>query len=268
MKYAYKDKKTYKLQHKLKLLLTILLAVLISTTGYIISKNAFSTLTDNGLIFIEENSRGYTITITASNIPLSGVELYDGSDNLIGTTNSLGVIDYSDANLPVLDYLIIDNNTITLTQENPNNYTFSYTMPLVGEAYAVLENDGDFVFFRSTSSYTNDTTGTFTDINNNSYTGRVFSGFESLSGEGRNNSLWKDYASSIQTVTVASGQEISPIDISFWFYNCTNVKIIDFSGINSTNITKMVATFWKCTSLEILDIHTLSTCANMKGMLC
>ena len=42
MKYTYNNKKTYKLKHKLKLLLTILLVVLISSTGYIMSKNAYS----------------------------------------------------------------------------------------------------------------------------------------------------------------------------------------------------------------------------------
>ena len=38
MKYSYRSK-TYKLKNKLKILLTILLAVLISTTGYLLSKN-------------------------------------------------------------------------------------------------------------------------------------------------------------------------------------------------------------------------------------
>ena len=275
MKYAYKDKKTYKLQHKLKLLLTILLAVLISTTGYIISKNAFSTPTDNGLIFIEENSRGYTITITASNIPLSGVELYDGSDNLIGTTNSLGVIDYSDANLPVLDYLIIDNNTITLTQENPNNYTFSYTMPLVGEAYAEFDSsNGQLKIFRDTAGlYTNNQV-----IGTKTY----YTGIETIT----DNVLprWYSNRANITTVVIEdyfrpktayhmfegcvnltkitgmSNLDTSSVtDMGYMFYNCKTLTALDVSNLNTSNVTTMNSMFDGCKSLTTLDVSNLNT---------
>ena len=61
MKYTYKDKKTYKLKNKLKILLTILLAVLISTTGYILSKNVFSKLDYE--YFNETTSDGINIKV-------------------------------------------------------------------------------------------------------------------------------------------------------------------------------------------------------------
>ena len=56
MKYTYRDKKTYKLKHKLKLLLTILFAVLISITGYIISREAFADTSPYGTATVTFNA--------------------------------------------------------------------------------------------------------------------------------------------------------------------------------------------------------------------
>ena len=64
MKYSYR-KKSYKLQHKLKIFLAILLAALISTTGYIISNNTFSKKDNYINYFNEKTEDGINVVVDA-----------------------------------------------------------------------------------------------------------------------------------------------------------------------------------------------------------
>ena len=66
MKYVYKNNKTYKFTKKLKILLAILLAVLITSTGYIISTNTFSKFNnDYQEVFNEETEDGLNVVVKA-----------------------------------------------------------------------------------------------------------------------------------------------------------------------------------------------------------
>ena len=66
MKYVYKNNKTYKFTKKLKIFLTILLAALITSTGYIISTNTFSKLdNDYQEVFNEETEDGLNVVVKA-----------------------------------------------------------------------------------------------------------------------------------------------------------------------------------------------------------
>ena len=62
-----------------------------------------------------------------------------------------------------------------------------------GTAYAVLDNSGNLIFFRSNDIYTNDTTGAFTDILGNTYTGRVFADIETTNDIGPSSCKWDNY---------------------------------------------------------------------------
>lgn len=136
-----------------------------------------------------------------------------------------------------------------------------------GEAYAVLNSAGKFTFFRSENNYDNNTTGTFTDIDGNSYSGRVFSDFESLSANGENNVQWLDYRRDIRTVTMA--QSVFPVDMSWWFYDCPNAVNIDLSKIVPNDTKKVVGAFQGCRNLKKLNIKTLTSpqLTSMDGMI-
>jgi len=130
-------------------------------------------------------------------------------------------------------------------------------------AYAVLDADGNFTFFRSTETYENKATGTFTDTDGDSYSGTVFADFENLSREGWGNVKWKDYMGNIKKVSMA--QPVVPVDISYWFYGATALEEADLSKIDSSNLTKMEGTFSGDTNLKSLDIRSLK-CNNVTSM--
>ena len=80
MKYTYKNKKTYKMKNKLKILLTILFAALITSTGYVISRNAFSS---NDITYLNSTS---TITVGTT----SSYNIKNGINEGLLTLNKTG----------------------------------------------------------------------------------------------------------------------------------------------------------------------------------
>ena len=130
--------------------------------------------------------------------------------------------------------------------------------PEQGNAYAVLDNSGNLTFFRSSNEYTNENTGTFQDIDGNSYTGRVFSGFADSSSV-----PWENYKSDI--ITASAAQEIEPNSMDQWFYGCDNLEEAHLANIISPG--SMKGTFAGCDQLEVLDIRNFETVSHMEGML-
>ena len=109
-------------------------------------------------------------------------------------------------------------------------------------AYAVLDDQGNFTFFRSPETYTNNTTGTFTDVEGNEYTGRIFSDVETRVG-------WSSYYDKIKNVSFK--QLIQPTSTSSWFYN-TTLDSIDFTNFDASKINSLNGMFRDCT-IEELD---------------
>ena len=128
-----------------------------------------------------------------------------------------------------------------------------------GTAYAVLDNSGNLIFFRSNDIYTNDTTGAFTDILGNTYTGRVFADIETTNDIGPSSCKWDNYRTNIKTVKVADGQTIQPIICDCWFYGCTNMTSCDLEGLDTGSVTDMSGMFSDCSSLISLDVSGFDT---------
>ena len=69
-------------------------------------------------------------------------------------------------------------------------------------------------------------------------------------------------------------EELSNIDGSeltslyYAFYNCSNLKRLDFSNLDLSGVTDMSYTFYRCSSLEFLDLRTINIAGanNVGGM--
>ena len=137
-----------------------------------------------------------------------------------------------------------------------------------GTAYAVLDNSGNMIFFRSNDTYANDTTGTFTDILGNTYIGKIFADIETTDEVGPSSCKWDNYRTNIKIVKVADGQTIQPISCDCWFYGCTNMTLCNLEGLDTESVTEMSGMFTNCSSLTSLDISGFDTrnVAYMRGM--
>ncbi len=128
-----------------------------------------------------------------------------------------------------------------------------------GTAYAVLDKDGNLILFRSYDTYTHNSEGTFTDIFDNTYTGRVFTAIETTSSNNNNNSRWLSYNTQIKTVRVADGQLIKPKNCRSWFYGCSNMIAFNQNGLDTSIATSMSNMFQNCSSLTTLDLSRFRT---------
>ena len=148
--------------------------------------------------------------------------------------------------------------------ERNNNVTGSTD----GNAYAVLTNGNELVFFRSTEEYENDTSGTFIDISGNEYDGTVYSGIESLAVTDYIKIPWYWDNDAIETSKIAEGQIIKPQSMAYWFYDCSNLTTIDFEGLETNLVTDMQDMFYHCDSLTSLDLSSFDTgnVTNMSSM--
>ena len=132
---------------------------------------------------------------------------------------------------------------------------------LQGKAYAVLtrnkDNEYELIFFRSSETYTNGETGTFTDIDGNLYTGRVYAGFETESYAYSYYVPWDSIRSNIQSVRFA--QTIAPRSTAYWFYQCSSLKSVDLSKFDTSSVTNMRYMFYNCWRLSNLDVSKFDT---------
>ena len=84
-------------------------------------------------------------------------------------------------------------------------------------------------------------------------------------GEGKNTNgvcPWKDYRSAItKAVFVSDGgtKVILPSDSSCLFNEMADLVSIDFSGVDTSNVTDMNGMFWGCSGLTSLDVSGFDT---------
>ena len=143
--------------------------------------------------------------------------------------------------------------------------------PLAGTAYAVLDANGLLTFFRSTNTYSAGANQTVTDIAGNSYTGRVYTGFETSNPYTSASGVpWYSQRSSIQGVTIANGQVIKPKGIAYWFYGCSNlVSFSSAENLDTGNVTSMGNMFCGCRSLvnpPVTSSWDTGNVTDMEGM--
>lgn len=149
---------------------------------------------------------------------------------------------------------------------------------LEGKAYAVLTDDGDFIFFRSANDYTSEEKMEAVDLFGNKYSGTVFAVDETSECLDDPASVewapwgkpWAEirYNELVNTVRVAEKQKIKPKRMCMWFYRFNNLKSIDLHGLDSSECGSMESMFAGCSSLENLDVSTLDTSnvTNMENM--
>ena len=137
-----------------------------------------------------------------------------------------------------------------------------------GYAYAVLNGEGELIFFRSEQTYTDKSTGNFNDIYGNEYSGIIYSGIESFGQDGTpvyENIPWHDNAGSVKSVRVADGQSIQPTSMAFWFYSCSNLVNIDLAGFDTADTVSMQSMFDGCSKITSLDLSALNV-SNVRNM--
>ncbi|MDO4413611.1 MAG: leucine-rich repeat protein [Erysipelotrichaceae bacterium] len=139
----------------------------------------------------------------------------------------------------------------------------------LGLCYAVLQENGELVFFRSIEHYPyqyNDT-HTYFDVNGTQYTGNVYPNVESLEAASEFSIPWD--RTSVTSVRVAEGQEVKPVSMAYWFCGCENLENIDLTGFDTSETTDMRSTFFGCRNLTNLDLSCLDTqnVLNMRTML-
>ena len=219
-----------------------------------------------------------TVTVTPYEGPVDGYTHYalikgDVAGALVefGDTNAYGsTVTLTEANTDYTFWALprstVGTTTIYYRISKPNyNNIVGVTTVKLSAAYAVLDASGNLTLFRSYDNYTNDTTGTFTDILGNTYTGRVFAGIETHLEGDEANCIWADYVEDIRTVRVATGQTIKPRQTAYWFNGCTNLTSCDLTRLDTSRVNTMVAMFKDCSSLTTLDISGLDT-SNVDGM--
>ncbi len=129
----------------------------------------------------------------------------------------------------------------------------------VGDAYAVLTSEKDLIFFRSFETYTNGVSTTAKDIYDNSYSGIVYTGFETNSYDDGSRVPWFSERTTIKKVYVAKKQIIKPISFSYWFARFEAMTSFDASGFDTSEVTDMYFMFFDCSSLSTVDLSSFDT---------
>lgn len=138
------------------------------------------------------------------------------------------------------------------------------TTPSGGDAAYAVFNDstGELDFIRSTESHANGETGTVTSISGGTYTGTIFTGFETASADVSYYPFQK-IAASVKAVNFIDA--IRPVSCAHWFENMTQCTDIVLDKLDTANVTNMGWMFNGCSSLTSLNVSNFNT-ANVMYM--
>ena len=110
-------------------------------------------------------------------------------------------------------------------------YDISFAPPF----YAMLYNDGDFIF----------------QAGNNVAEGKTlvssYKGYESKSYGDESSVPWYSQMNNIQNVIIKDN--ISPTSLAYWFYNAVNLKTVNIDGLNWDKVTDISGAYWGCSNL-------------------
>ena len=137
--------------------------------------------------------------------------------------------------------------------------------PTDGKAYAVLTDEGELILFRSETEYSDGVGQTVTDIMGNTYTGQIWGSIETTNETDSSNSKWSGQKGSVESVRVASGQTIKPVNCCYWFSGCDACASMNLTGLDTTNVENMRNMFSGCSSLESLNLGGFNT-SNVTNM--
>ena len=215
-------------------------------------ESLISIIIPEGVTSIEKETFYRCYSLTSITIPISVIKILN---NVFDRCNNLADVYYAGTQEQW--------NQITVGTGNDNllnttiHFEASQDDPIsdIGDAYAVLQENGELLFFRSENSYKAlETKQNVTDINRNKYYGYVFSGIEDS-----NVVPWFNYRKSISSVAVAKGQVIKPKNMVGWFMSCENLETFNSKGIDTSLIANMSNLFAYCRNLKTLDISSFDT---------
>lgn len=121
---------------------------------------------------------------------------------------------------------------------------------LAGMAYVVFNpTTGEFDFVRSTETHENKSTGTVKSISGGTYTGTIYTGFESVSDY--QDPIWHSgYSPASSVKSVRFVDAVRPRTTYCWFYNMKNCTTMDLSKLDTSQVTTMDWMFAGCHSLN------------------
>ncbi len=127
------------------------------------------------------------------------------------------------------------------------------------EAYAVLNEQGELIFFRSFYGYQNrEYYDEVIDIEENEYAGIVYSGIEKENFDASINfAPWFENRSQVRRVYVAEDQTIKPLSMTAWFASCSSLSEIDLHGFDTSEVTDFSYLFGSKV-LESVDLSPLN----------
>lgn len=129
-------------------------------------------------------------------------------------------------------------------------------------AYAVYsETDNSLTFYKTTDAIIEGSTY------NDKVATAVYTGIETAIYN-KSSLPWKDYSSSIASVTVAD-EGIAPANTAYWFFNLRNCTSMDLTKLDTLNVTDMRSMFRSCKMLESItfgDGWNTSNVTNMNFM--
>ncbi|MBQ9046382.1 MAG: Ig-like domain-containing protein [Solobacterium sp.] len=156
---------------------------------------------------------------------------------------------------------------VTATIKNGKQAVYHVTVltEAVTYAYAVIDDAGKMVFFRSAEEYTG-AEGTYSDVNGTEYSGSLYKDFEN----GYETLPWSSDRGRVKVVRVAEGQTIKPVTMGAWF-SVSNylrpgwppVGIEEFygEGFDTSNTENMGSLFRSCQKLKYVDLSAFDTFA-------
>lgn len=115
------------------------------------------------------------------------------------------------------------------------------------DAYAVLTDAGELVFFRSEESYETGKIARVHDVMDVEHEGVVFAGVETEQWSIDNLPDW--YFTTFSYARIADGQAIAPVSCSHWFKGQYKMVGCDLEGLNTSKVTDMSSMFECCESL-------------------
>lgn len=123
---------------------------------------------------------------------------------------------------------------------------------LQGTAYAVFNpTTGEFDFVRSTETHENESVGTVKSISGGSYTGTIYTGFETGWCD------WYSISSSVKSVRFVDA--VRPTGLAEFFAGMENCKTMDLSRLDTSQAVLMNGMFDGCKSLTSLDVSGFDT---------
>lgn len=133
------------------------------------------------------------------------------------------------------------------------------TDTLTGTAYAVLTGDAgeELDFIRSTETHTNEEIGSVVSVSGSTYTGVIYTGFETESYDSDNKTPWNAALTSIKTVKFVD--KIKPTSTAYWFSGMTKCTSMDLANLDTSTVTTMENMFSGCSGLTTLDVSKFDT---------